>query len=135
MSRRPKSQGRGGIRFAVLFGLFLILPGLPLLIMGSSTGGDRLAMIIPGAVLMSVGGFVLLMSIAADRMESTEGRTPVETYQEAVHNASTNIEVLSFNHNQPIRFRIKNPPPGNNVWVGIYPIDAGDGEHDDRCSG
>ena len=131
---KAEKSGRGGIRFAVLFGLFLILPGLPLLIVGStSTGEDRLAMIIPGAVLMSVGGFVLLMSIAAGiRMESTEDRTPVKTYQEAVHNASTNIEVLSFNHNQPIRFRIKNPPPGNNVWVGIYPIDAGDGEHDDR---
>ena len=131
---KAEKSGRGGIRFAVLFGLFLILPGLPLLIVGStSTGEDRLAMIIPGAVLMSVGGFALLMSIAAGiRMESTEDRTPVKTYQEAVHNASTNIEVLSFNHNQPIRFRINNPPPGNNVWVGIYPIDAGDGEHDDR---
>ena len=127
---------RGGIRFAALFGLFLMLPGLPLLIVGStSTDEDRLAMIIPGAILMSVGGFALLMSmVAAIRMGATEteNRSSVMVYQEAVDKASTNIEVLSFNHNQPIRFRINNPPPGDNAWIGIYPVDAEDREHDDR---
>ena len=28
--------------------------------------------------------------------------------------------------------KINNPPPGNNAWVGIYPVDADDREHDDR---
>ena len=41
-----------------------MLPGLPLLIIGStSTDEDRLAMLIPGAIMMSVGGFALLMWI------------------------------------------------------------------------
>jgi len=49
----------GRIRFAALLGIFLMLPGLPLLIVGSvSVGEDRLAMIIPGAILTGVGGFL-----------------------------------------------------------------------------
>ena len=71
----------------------------------------------------------LRSSRGADR---TEDRSSVMVYQEAVDSASTNIEVLSFNHNQPIRFRINNPPSGNDAWVGIYPFDAEDREHDDR---
>ena len=133
---KAETSGRGGIRFAVLFGLFLMLPGLPLLIVGSiSTAEGRLAMIIPGAVITSFGGFALLMSIVAvirTGATETEDRSSVMVYQEAVDSASTNIEVLSFNHNQPIRFRINNPPPGDDAWVGIYPIDAEDREHDDR---
>ena len=92
-------------------------------------------MLIPGAVFTSFGGFVLLMSIVAVIKRGpteTENSSSVMVYQEAVDSASTNIEVLSFNHNQPIRFRINNPPPGDNAWVGIYPVDAEDREHDDR---
>ena len=92
-------------------------------------------MLIPGAVFTSFGGFVLLMSIVAVIKRGpteTENSSSVMVYQEAVDSASTNIEVLSFNHNQPIRFRINNPPPGGNAWVGIYPVDAEDREHDDR---
>ena len=133
---KAEKSGRGGIRFAVLFGLFLILPGLPLLIVGSiSTAEDRLGMLIPGAVFTSLGGFALLMSIVTVIKRGpteTEDRSSVMVYQEAVDSASTNIEVLSFNHNQPIRFRINNPPSGNDAWVGIYPFDAEDREHDDR---
>ena len=134
---KAEKSGRGGIRFAVLFGLFLILPGLPLLIVGSiSTTEDRLGMLIPGAVFTSLGGFALLMSIVAVIKRGpteTEDRSSVMVYQEAVDSASTNIEVLSFNHNQPIRFRINNPPPGNDAWVGIYPGSMLKiREHDDR---
>ena len=131
-----QKQGRGGIRFAVLFGLFLMLLGLPLVIVGSiSTAEGRLGMLIPGAVFTSFGGFALFMSIVAVIKRGpteTENHSSVMVYQEAVDSASTNIEVLSFNHNQPIRFRINNPPPGGNAWVGIYPVDAEDREHDDR---
>ena len=50
----------------VFFGIFLIISGLPLLIIGCiSTAEDRLGMIIPGAILMCVGGFTLYMSVAA----------------------------------------------------------------------
>ena len=129
-AEKPK---RGRIGFAALFSIFLMLPGLPLLIIGStSTDEDRLAMLIPGAIMMSVGGFALLMWIAAViRMGATESPSSV-VKTEAGSSASTNIEVLSFNHNQPIRFKINNPPPGNNAWVGIYPVDADDRIHDDR---
>ena len=60
----------------VFFGIFLIISGLPLLILGCiSTAEDRLGMIIPGAILMCVGGFTLYMSVAAvTRIGSTEGR-------------------------------------------------------------
>ena len=70
-AEKPK---RGRIGFAALFSIFLMLPGLPLLIIGStSTDEDRLAMLIPGAIMMSVGGFALLMWIAAViRMGATE---------------------------------------------------------------
>ena len=129
-AEKPK---RGRIGFAALFGLFLMLPGLPLLIIGStSTDEDRLAMIIPGAIMMSVGAFTLFMWIVTViRIGSTEDPTPV-VKTEAGSSTLTNIEVLSFNHNQPIRFKINNPPPGNNAWVGIYPVDADDRKHDDR---
>ena len=133
LDETAEKPGRGGIRFAVLFGLFLMLPGLPLLIIGStSTSEDRLAMIIPGAILMSVGGFTLLLWISAViRMGSTEGRLSVMKTEVGGHD-STSIEVLSFNHNQPIRFRINNPPHGNDAWVGIYPASADDHDHGDR---
>ena len=126
-------SGRGRIGFAALFCIFLMLPGLPLLIIGSiSTAEDRLAMLIPGAILTSIGGFTLLVSISAViRMGSREGRSSVMIIEAGV-SVSTNIEVLSFNHNQPIRFRINNPPHDNDAWVGIYPASADDRDHSDR---
>ncbi|MEC7167910.1 MAG: hypothetical protein VXW14_02855 [Candidatus Thermoplasmatota archaeon] len=125
---------RGRIGFPALFCIFLMLPGLPLLIVGSiSTAEDRLAMLIPGAVLMSVGGFALLSSIAAVISGgSTEDRSSVMLYQEAVDGAFTKIEVLSFNHRQPIRFKIINPPNDKKSWVGIYPSGADDKDHGGR---
>ena len=129
-AEKPK---RGRIGFAALFGMFMMLPGLPLLIIGStSTDEDRLAMLIPGAVMMSIGGFALFMWIVAVIQKGSTENSLSVVITEAGSSASTNIEVLSFNHNQPIRFKINNPPPGNNAWVGIYPVDADDREHDDR---
>ena len=49
---KAEKSGRGGIGFAALFGLFLMLPGLPLLIIGStSTDEDRLGMLIQCSLL------------------------------------------------------------------------------------
>ena len=133
LDETAEKAGHGRIGFAALFCIFLMLPGLPLLIIGStSTAEDRLAMIIPGAILMCVGGFTLFMSMAAViRRGTTEGPTSMARTGVA-GSASTNIEVLSFNHNQPIRFRINNPPHGNDAWVGIYPASADDRDHGDR---
>ena len=124
---------RGRIGFAALLGIFLMLLGLPLLIIGSiSTAEDRLAMIIPGAMLMCVGGFTLFMSVAAAiRMGSTEGPASVAGTG-AVGSGSTNLEVLSFNQRQPVRFSITNPPKHNDAWVGLYPASADDRDHGDR---
>ena len=59
LDETAEKPGRGRIKFAALLGIFLMLPGLPLLIVGSvSVGEDRLAMIIPGAILTGVGGFL-----------------------------------------------------------------------------
>ena len=129
-AEKPK---RGRIGFAALFSIFLMLPGLPLLIIGStSTDEDRLAMLIPGAIMMSVGGFALLMWIAAViRMGSTEGNS-FEVKLEGEENMSPRLEVMSFNHRQPIRFSITNPPLHNDAWVGLYPASADDRNHGDN---
>ena len=59
LDETAEKPGRGRIRFVALLGIFLMLPGLPLLIVGSvSVGEDNLAMIIPGAILTGVGGFL-----------------------------------------------------------------------------
>ena len=84
---------RGAIK-VIRLGIFLMMFGLPLLIIGSiSTAEDRLAMLIPGAVLMSVGGFALLISIGAViRMGSTKGHSSVAGT--GADNASTSLEVM-----------------------------------------
>ena len=78
----------------IRLGIFLMMFGLPLLIIGSiSTAEDRLAMLIPGAVLMSVGGSALLISIGAViRMGSTKGHSSVAGT--GADNASTSLEVM-----------------------------------------
>ena len=128
----PSSSKRRAVASMVV-GIALFTMGLPLLIIGSiSTAEDRLGMLIPGAVMMSVGGFALLISIAAIiRMGSTEGHSSVAGTG-AAGSTSTNIEVLSFNHRQPVRFCITNPPEHNDAWVGLYPANAGDQDHGDR---
>ena len=136
-AEKPRQGSTGfatSIGLATLVGIFLMLPGLPLLILGAiSTAEGRLAMLIPGAVLMCVGGFALLRLIAAvTRTGSTEDRSSVMADVEALERALTNIEVLSFNHHQPIRFKINNPPSGKQAWVGLYPSNADDRNHGDR---
>ena len=51
-----EKPGRRGIWIVALFGIFLILPGLPLLIVGLSMG--EIGMIIPGAILTGFGAFL-----------------------------------------------------------------------------
>ena len=120
---------QGKIPFVV--GITLFSMGLPLLIIGfMSKGEDKLAMLIPGVVMFSIGVFVTVV-VATIGMRSTEGHSSVAGTG-AAGSASTSLEVLSFNHNQPIRFRINNPPQGNDAWVGIYPAAADDRDHGDR---
>ena len=59
LDETAKESSKNAAKIAFGIGIFLIMPGLPLLITGSiSTGEDNLAMIIPGAILTGIGGFL-----------------------------------------------------------------------------
>ena len=125
-----KSNAPSSSKIRAGVGITLFSMGLPLLIIGStSTGGDKLAMFVPGVVLFGIGVFVTVAT--AMRMGSTEGHSSVAGTG-AAGGASTNLEVLSFNHRQPVRFSITNPPGANDAWVGLYPTSADDRDHGDR---
>ena len=65
-------------KIAFVVGITLFSMGLPLLIVGSvSTGGDKLAMLIPGTVMFGIGGFVTVVA-AAVRMEFGKRATTSE---------------------------------------------------------
>ena len=52
-------------KIAFVVGITLFSMGLPLLIIGSiTTGGDKLAMLIPGAVMFGIGAFVTVVAAA-----------------------------------------------------------------------
>ena len=52
-------------KIAFVVGITLFSMGLPLLIIGStSTGEDKLAMLIPGAVMFGIGAFVTVVAAA-----------------------------------------------------------------------
>ena len=85
-------------------------------------------MLIPGAVLFSVG--VCLAIVPATAISPLI--TSLFKREKNAQTARTHLEVLSFNHHQPIRFKINNPPHGKQAWVGLYPSDAGDRDHGDR---
>ena len=63
-------------------GTILECMGLPLLIVGStSTGGDKLAMLVPGAVMFGIGAFVTIvaavMGIGFGKRATTSEQDPV----------------------------------------------------------
>ena len=85
-----KSAGKAMGVGITLFGM-----GLPLFIVGSlSPGEDRMAMLVPGAVIFGIGMLILSISVAAViRMGSTKGHSSVAgTGDEDV--ASTSLDVL-----------------------------------------
>ena len=119
---------RGAI-VVIRLGIFLMIFGVPLLIIGAtSTSEDRLAMLIPGAMLFSVGVFLAIAPATA----ISPWITSLFKRGKNAQTARTQLEVLSFNHHQPIRFCITNPPPDPRAWVGLYPSDADDRDHGDR---
>ncbi len=127
----PSSSSKRRAVAATGVGITLVIMGLPLLIIGSiSTGEGRLAMLIPGVVMFSIGVLVIVLT-ATIGMRSTEGH-PSGAKTGASSNANPNLEVLSFNHRQPVRFSITNPPGHNDAWVGLYPANADDRNHGDR---
>ena len=112
---------KNAAKIAFGIGMFLIMPGLPLLIIGStSTGEDRLGMIIPGAILTGIGSLaliILLMIWGGSRQRKQEG------------SQKSSIEILEATTNKGVYFRINNPPSSNDAWVGIYPRGSEDSDH------
>ena len=114
---------------AFVTGIGLLVPGLSLLIVGTITDGeDRLAMIIPGAVLFGVGSFSMLVSAMVGlslRRKSVLNQNTEST--KLVQNPS--IEILEAVVGEPVRFRIKDQANDNDAWVGIYPSSLEDNDH------
>ena len=114
---------------AFVTGIGLLVPGLSLLIVGTITDGeDRLAMIIPGAVLFGVGSFSMLVSAMVGL--SSRGKSVLNQNNEStklVQNPS--IEILEAVVGEPVRFRIKDQANDNDAWVGIYPSSLEDNDH------
>ena len=66
---------QGKIPFVI--GITLFSMGLPLLIIGSiSTGEDKLAMLIPGAVMFGIGAFVTVVAAAVRMGFGNRATTP-----------------------------------------------------------
>ena len=118
---------------AFVIGIIMFSMGLPLLLVGSiSTGEDNLAMIIPGAILTGIGAFVVIVAAA---MGMGFGKRATTSEQDmAKQGKGSGIEILEAVPGKPVRFRINNRPSSNDAWVGIYPANAGDHEHEDRWS-
>ena len=116
---------------AFVIGMFMFGMGFPLLIVGStSTGEDNLAMIIPGAILTGIGAFVTVVAAAIGIGFGKRATTSEQDM--AQQRKGSGIEILEAVPGNPVRFRINNRPSSNDAWVGIYPVNAKDGEHGDR---
>ena len=120
---------KNAAKIAFGIGIFLIMPGLPLLIIGStSTSEDRLAMIIPGAILFCLGSFSILVSaIVGLSLRGKSVLTQNTDSTKLVQNPS--IEILEAVVGEPVRFRIKGQANVNDAWVGIYPSSLEDKDH------
>ena len=114
---------------AFVTGIGLLVPGLSLFIVGNITDGeDRLAMIIPGAILFCLGSFSILVSAVVGL--SLRGKSVLTQNTEStnlVQNPS--IEILEAVVGEPVRFRIKGQANDNDAWVGIYPSSLEDNDH------
>jgi len=114
---------------AFVTGIGLLVPGLSLFIVGNITDGeDRLAMIIPGAILFCLGSFSILVSVVVGL--SLRGKSVLTQNTEStnlVQNPS--IEILEAVVGEPVRFRIKGQAIVNDAWVGIYPSSLEDNDH------
>ncbi len=122
-AQMTEASTKNAAKIAFVVGIALFGMGLPLLIVGStSTGEDKLAMLIPGAILSGVGAF--LGVVASFILISSWSKSHVETRKLA-----PSIEIEEASVGESIRFRIKNPPNDKSAWVGIYPLHAQDEDH------
>jgi len=126
-----EDSNKKAAKIAFGFGIFLMMPGLPLLIIGStSTSEDRLAILVPGAAMFGIGAF--LGVIASFALISSRAKSYVETGKRPSgrkYPKPPAIEVLEKVEGKPVRFRINDPPSSSSAWVGIYPSSTPDNEH------
>ena len=79
-----------------------------------------------GAIITGIGAVTLVILLIAKISKS-------KAAAQAAHDAEqAPIEILESNPDQPVRFRINDPPKGRDAWVGIYPASNGDQDHGDR---
>jgi hypothetical protein len=128
-AQMTEASTKNAAKIAFVVGIALFSMGLPLLIVGStSTGEDKLAMLIPGAILSGVGAF--LGVVASFILISSRSKSYAETRKSA-----PSIEIEEASVGESIRFRIKNPPNDKSAWVGIYPLHAQDKDHGEEGVG
>ena len=99
---------------------------------GFGTHDITLWLLIPSAIVMFIGGLVLFMSVAAVIRMGSKEENSFEVKLEGEENMQPRLEVLSFNHRQPIRFSITNAPLHNDAWVGLYQVNTEDRNHGDN---
>ncbi|MEC7665217.1 MAG: hypothetical protein VYD21_04125, partial [Candidatus Thermoplasmatota archaeon] len=128
-AQMTEASTKNAAKIAFVVGIALFGMGLPLLIVGStSTGEDKLAMLIPGAILSGVGAF--LGVVASFILISSRSKSYAETRKSA-----PSIEIEEASVGESIRFRIKNPPNDKSAWVGIYPFHAQNKDHGEEGDG
>jgi len=114
---------------AFVVGLGLLVPGLPLVIGGYGPAGEEnLGMIIPGWIMIGVGSLSIFVSAKAGL--SLRGKSTRTQYTESTNpDQNSTIDILEANINKAVRFRINDPPSGNDAWVGIYPVGSEDSDY------
>ena len=128
-AQMTEASTKNAAKIAFVVGIALFSMGLPLLIVGStSTGEDKLAMLVPGAVLSGLGAF--LGVVASFILISSRSKSYAETRKSA-----PSIEIEEASVGESIRFRIKNPPNDKSAWVGIYPFHAQNKDHGEEGDG
>ena len=119
LDETAKESTKNAAKIAFGIVISLIMPGLPLLIIGStSTSEDRLGMIIPGAILTSIGSLALIIMLLMWGGSRKQESGP-----------KSSIDILEATTKNGVYFRINNPPTSNDAWVGIYPRGSEDSDH------
>ncbi|MEC7681227.1 MAG: hypothetical protein VYA23_00690 [Candidatus Thermoplasmatota archaeon] len=75
-------------------------------------------MIIPGAILTSIGSLALIIMLLMWGGSRKQESSP-----------KSSIDILEATTKNGVYFRINNPPTSNDAWVGIYPRGSEDSDH------
>ena len=112
---------RKNARIALVVGIILFNIGLPLLIIGSiSTAEDRLAMLIPGAVMFCIGAFVVvstsfvLISPGPKSMPVLPTGATTQSGFDSVHEEKQ-VEEFEVNFAEKLKLSMANPSEQKSV--------------------